>query len=171
MILRITVEHLLPAVMEWLGDASEDRDREEEPVRIDLLKVISKVDGYEMSKDLERHYGWIPDSELVEILEGAYSLRSQAHRRAEKAWVQENGIVPRFGIGDWVECQSRDDAKVLLRGQITRLDNETGRYLVMIPSLGHVPDGRLGTNGFVLEWEKVEEGNLAPSNGAIQGAQ
>lgn len=99
------VNELLPLVMQCHG-ASED-DREE--YRTELLSVIEESyndDGYSLAKDLDSK-GWEIDAELVEVLDATGRLRHKWYQIFRSRWVQSNGIVIPFNIGDLVQAPRR----------------------------------------------------------------
>lgn len=59
-------------------------------------------DGYALARELERYHGVSPDSQLVEILDEASSVLSDAHTDALEKWVKLTGWTPRFAQGDRV---------------------------------------------------------------------
>lgn len=151
---RLVADELMPQILDWLQGQEDDEDE----VREQLIDVLEDHrDGYEMAKRLEDDYDWDCDSELVDILDGSNFYE---HRKAAvMAWIRDNGIMPRFAMGQEVKVkQSRYD-KTIHDGEI-RAVNVDGTYTVMIPALGHVREG-IGTHGSVLPWEDVEDLNPA----------
>jgi hypothetical protein len=116
------------------------------------------LDGYAFARSLE-HDGWDPDSQLVEILDGASHHLHTAHDKAVAAWVAEHGWPGvRLPVG------TRVRAKVgsrMVEGEVSqpehgaeRYDNHA-HYLLWCPSEGHVKAG-CGSHGFIVNAESVE---------------
>ncbi|TAL79966.1 MAG: hypothetical protein EPN75_08735 [Beijerinckiaceae bacterium] len=117
---------LLPKVMAWLksqGDFSSDDE-----VLSDLKGAIRSPshgagDGYTIASALDQKRGWLPDFDLVEILESASSEKMEAHRRLVGEWVLRDGIKLEFGVGIRVETDRGP-------GVISALWSETAEYVV-----------------------------------------
>jgi len=151
-VLQAVVDGLLPDVLQW-GSYSETEAPE---VGDELRKTMETCrDGYHMAKHLEDRYGWDPDSELVDILEGANF--HGAVNNAVVAWLRDNGVKPAFEVGREVTVKLNGRNSGDHQGIISDI-REDGTYLVRVPSLGHVETG-LGVHGFNLNWEEVEAWN------------
>lgn len=141
------VKSILPKVLEWLEDSS----LENEKIIEELAKTID-TDGYAWASKLARLYYWSPNSELVDILDGAdfYST----FQEAQETWVIDNNLTPKFSTG----CSVKVVYKALvLDGEILERRKD-GTYLVHLPSLDHVKEG-IGTRGLFFTWEEVEAKN------------
>lgn len=149
-VLAEVANRLMPRVLQWLHIDYDD------PEAADYAKDIMAVlevssDGYKMAKELEDNHNWDePDSDLVDILEGADFY--DALKTALKAWVKDNDLKPRFDVGRSVKVRSRLGD---YQGEIVSVGDD-GTYTVMIPDLGHVPKGTCGVQGSIFEWEAVE---------------
>lgn len=113
--------------------------------------------GFDRCTNLSRH-GWEITDEMVEMLADDYVGR--AVYEAVALWVQDEGIVPSLALGAAVRIEVRDGdgPASMVDGVVARIDAMHARYLVRVPSLGHVtmgdPSG--GTLGFLLPFEVVE---------------
>ena len=143
-------ERLADELMRW-ADATENRAGYVE----DAKKVIEKCtyhNSYELAKDLE-FKGYTPDTELVEILEGASLHLYASHQKAVAAWVQAGGITaPVVCIGDMVSFERQGKR---ISGEITRIEEQTAQVIVCCPDLGHVREG-LGTHGIYACYEELQ---------------
>jgi hypothetical protein len=135
------------------GDFKEE-DRE------DIVKDLSEMiddcpyeDGYEMGKWLEDNKYWKVHMSILESLDLAGCYVSDAHLDAVKKWVIENGIKPERAVGDRVMIHE-GWKRTPVEGFIATVHEETARYTVRCPSLGHVEKGE-GTHGFIIDYEKV----------------
>lgn len=52
------------------------------------------MDGYELAKELDQHFGWDVDAALVETLDGMHWAVRELHEAACKQWVAEWNIQP-----------------------------------------------------------------------------
>jgi len=134
-------------VFEW---CSEDTPLEECVSHCKrILKFHSNDNGYELAKEFE-YIGYIPDPQLVELLDGVYSTKSDLIRNATKKWVIENKIEPPIGIG--TTCIVKYGHKKV-EGTITGTYSETAEYQVAIPSEGMPIDG---TSRAIIKYEDAE---------------
>jgi hypothetical protein len=131
-----------------VGDG-EDMDT----VMADVERAMDlESDGYRIAAQLEGH-GWTVDARLVEFMHGLVRDRYEAHRQVVRDWVIAEGIKPVFSVGDWVVFESpRRFGKV--EGEIIKIFGDQAKYLVFIPSEGHVREG-LGTLGTHVPFEDV----------------
>lgn len=135
-----------------LGDKEippEDSRAVEQLVK--AMKYCSSLDGYEICRELERSHYWSPDSQMVDVFDGAFSAVHQVHRAKVADWVASNGIRAQKAIGDQVEVLYRGQTHL---GEIVKISAETAEYTVMIPALGHVREG-LGTHGTIFKFEDI----------------
>jgi hypothetical protein len=138
-------ELLLPAVQRWLGSEADERTLPE------LIKATRIYDeGYEIARALELR-GYSPDAELVEILDGMFLFRLQAHEEAVKNWVKAHDLRLDLAPGAAVSIVVNGKPHI---GEIRSRNEATAEYTVMVPTLGHVRDGT-GTNGLIVGFEKV----------------
>ena len=142
-------EKLADELMRWANE-TENRAGYVEDAR----KVIGKCtyhNSYELAKDLE-FKGYTPDTELVEILEGASLHLYVSHRKAVAAWVQAEGITSPVCIGDTVSFERRGKR---IAGEVTRIEEHTAQVIVCCPDFGHVREG-LGTHGIYVNYEDIQ---------------
>jgi hypothetical protein len=109
--------------------------------------------GFEIAKALDDKFYVSPDASLVEILEEVWYLGYRAIEEAQAYWILSEQIDPKYNINDQVKVKK--DNKIY-NATIRSVDNKTGKYTVNIPDLGHVPEGQLGTQGIVLNWEDID---------------
>jgi hypothetical protein len=135
-------------------------EKERDEYEADLRRALryAPSDGYEIAKELDR-LGWAVDAMLVEDLSG--DPIDSALRDAVGHWVKTGGITPRFALGDKVRVTFTWFDKGTHDGEIARIDEFQATYTVCIPALGHVPPGKMGTQGRVLTFEEVEAENPA----------
>lgn len=147
---------LMPRVLQWLHIGQDDAEEVIETAK-DIMAVLKvSSDGYKMAKELEDRHGWDePDSELVDVLEGAdyYGTLQTAIR----AWVKDNDLKPKYEVGEVVTVKKVSHEGSEHRGEIISIGDD-GTYTVMIPALGHVREG-VGTHGTIFAWEVVEGWN------------
>jgi hypothetical protein len=144
---RVAAEALLPALAEWNGGELSDEERAS---ALRLLPGMVYLDTYEMAREFERD-GWNADSGLVDALDGWDFLLRRAHLAAVREWISANDVRPRLAVGAVVNVP-RDPG---VTGEIARVDEHEGAYLVRIDAHGHVREG-LGTHGRIFAWEEVE---------------
>ena len=57
------------------------------------------MDGYELARELDSMYGWMPTTQDVETLDNFGCDVREAHRQACIAWARDNNIQPPLPIG------------------------------------------------------------------------
>ena len=140
----MAVDSLLPEVLRWLNE-KQDGDGS---VREQLTEYIHESDGYDFTRALDRYYGWDPNAELVEILDGAsWALRSAVNVQTEK-WIAAYGVTPALKIGDLVTYKGKPC-------EIIRIDDKHGTYTLFSSTEGHVREG-VGTHGHIVNWELID---------------
>jgi hypothetical protein len=82
----------MQAVSEWSGTDSE------QAVEQIAEAFLWSTDGYAICSYLERNHGWVPDSELVEILDDQYLWNAERGMVAE--WARNNSVAPEYKVGD-----------------------------------------------------------------------
>ena len=87
-------------------------------------------DGYRVARQLEIHSSVIPDSNLVEILDGAYHHLDAVREEADKAWVRIVGFTPAHAVGDVVTMRHGT-------GPVHMVDEERARYVVDVERTGN----------------------------------
>ncbi len=148
---------LWPELLRWAPDLLEDD-------RLSLVKILRRahdLDGFQLARDLESE-SWAMDAEAVNILDGASMKLHEAHRQVVAAWVRAEIIVAPFRPGDAVRIgsngyfsESFKPSGPLVSGIVVRIDHDLAQVLVRVPSLGHVAEGQIGTQGSILPFEAV----------------
>jgi hypothetical protein len=149
---------LAPKVMQW----DPEGEYEQTELVCDLVKAFDNAfdwDAYKLARALD-DAGWEVDSSLVDVLDAAASHAYQARDKAIREWVKANDIRPAFKVGDKVQTKRRYNG---FEGEITRIDEELGRYLVFSEARGHVRTGQ-GTHGTYMDFEDAEEMQHAGGN-------
>ena len=153
-----SIDLIFGTIKEWSGFTDDDRDIAEYL----LDNYLHEHNGYEIARKLEYKFSISPDSSLVEILDGIYTLRYEIMRVMERDWVKKEQLSPKYKVGDAVKYifqkkHMNGDSPYL--GEIINIDDTLFKYTVNFPDLGHVPRGQLGTQGIVLNCEEVEGQN------------
>lgn len=66
----------------------------------DIAQAYSyPMDGYQLARELDDHYHCDISASDVEELDAMDSLVRQELERAERQWVEREGIIPKLGIG------------------------------------------------------------------------
>lgn len=144
---------LLPDVLAWMRG---DNGRMLDPDQVDsVTKQLADVldgysDGYALARDLDRE-GWIPDSELVEILDNAQHLWNAVEEDNVAAWVERYNVQCPFVEGQPIEFRT-SRAPVYLLGEVTDIYAKHAKVVVFCQSLGHVREGN-GTRGVIVPYE------------------
>jgi len=154
-VVAAALQKLLPDVMAWLKRNGEDDTEEERKVVLEDLSEAARwadPDGYELAKNLD-NAGWMPDAELVEILDGLTSRLFEAEDAALKEWLPSSGLVAP-AVGATVTCKTNSGTYT---GTVLSVKPEVGLSVVCVASLGHtpVPGPKGGTRGFVIAWEDI----------------
>jgi len=148
---KTIAEKLADDVLSWLRGEST-----REQVVADLEKAIAYGhDGYDIAKYLDQFCSWGVDSQLVEILDNAFSVRSQLHDNAVQEWVLACSIKPALPVGAKVKVKNRAAKSNVVDGEVVSINEKRGTYTVFIEALGHVRKG-MGTTGIILTFEEVE---------------
>lgn len=144
-VLRTAAKKLAPAVVKWLKEG--DDKAEDDEIAKELAEIIEPHDdGYALAKKLDRK-GWDCDSNLVDILDGAWALVYDTHMRLLKGWVEAHHISLDLPIGARVTTPRGT-------GEIVEHRAEAAMYLVHMPEKGHVKGGP-GTHGIYFRAEEV----------------
>lgn len=149
---------LAPKIMQWDPEGEYEQDE----LVADLVKTFDDAlnwDSYKLARALD-DAGWEVDSALVGVLEEAESRAYEARDKAIREWVKANDIRPAFKVGDMVQTKRRTNG---YEGEITRVDEDMGRYLVFSAARGHVRQGQ-GTHGTYMDFEDAEEMQHAGGN-------
>ena len=108
-------------------------------------------DGYELAKDFEDE-GWMPDSQLVEILEDVFWKMNQQLNVETKIWSEKNSIKPLLDCGKQVKFKNQGK---IIEGEIIKIDDKEAKYHIFMPSEGHVREG-VGKHARIFKYEDVE---------------
>jgi len=135
------------AVADWLGtDGLTDQEK------TDLFAALEwSSDGYKAASELDRR-SWVPDSELVGILDGFSTYTAQ--REAWRDWRANNTsdldpLAP--AVGDVVRVNIRGAVEA---GEVVSVDDDVAQCTVFFPQMGHVREG-IGTKGRIFGWEDL----------------
>ena len=162
-VLRKTAEELARrAIKECSGLREEEF---EEIVQDILVEVDSYSSGYQICRNLESAGWYFDGDDLVDVFGEMGVIRHRFHREAVKQWVIDAQIEPSFEVGAKVVFFHKDKREDV-RGEIAKVERETGEYVVFCQSLGHVRTGS-GTHGLILPFEicKKYEKKEDPSRG------
>lgn len=158
----------LRKVAEEINDWSEERTDVDE-LASELENSIGiddfyRENGYELAKALEKKFGYSPDLELVELMDGASWHIKEALKEEVKKWVKDCWIKPKYKIGDMVEMafinRKTTDTEsrtfgvngVSIEGEITGIHEDTAEYLIYTPSLC-----KDNTTAIVKNFEDIEK--------------
>lgn len=160
-VIDLAFEKIWPEIKKWLGHTEDDEYNREGAKKV-LKNARGSDDGYELAKDFE-DATFVPDSELVDILDGWGSHLYRAHQEVLKAWAKENPIEPRFKIGDTVSVDVgyRFNKQIVNDGKIVAVDLDTMVYVVNSPTAGHIPPGTMksGVTGCYADFEVLHDMN------------
>ena len=155
-VVRKAAELLAPKLKAWLVECDKHDDTPLDDIVNDLAKAMDwHTDGYELAKNLERE-GWMPDAQMVEVLESAAFAKHDAVAFMCKEWVKAYGVQPP-PLEAMVKDPKHPERGV---GLITE-NHSDGRSTVMFPKLGHVREGA-GNHGLILNWEDLN-GSSVPA--------
>ncbi len=154
--LHATAKELAKSVHRWQNNNSNFTDKEMQEIEDDLLYTLDdnspELDGYKLSRTLEKDKYWDADSDLVDILGQAEMMMYALHRKAVIQWVKDNDIQPRLAVETKVSISYRGKR---CDGEITRVDRQHAEYTVCIESEGHVRTG-MGTHGTIAAFEELD---------------
>jgi hypothetical protein len=160
-VIDIAFEKIWPEIRKWVGHTEDDEDTKNAAKKV-LSSAYGNDDGYQLARDFE-HATFMPDSDLVEILDGWGSHLYRAHEEVLKTWAKENPIEPRFKVGDIVTFDAgyRFASKMLNDGEIIKVDLETMVYTINSPSAGHIKPGtnKSGVTGCFADFEVLHAMN------------
>lgn len=113
-------------------------------------------DGYEISRSLERHCGYHPDSQLVEEADSFCWIVREIVDNAVKKWVADCQITPKFSVGNIVKFKSDNINQT--NGVIKRIDFDKAEYIISLIS------EKDGSRGYVINFEDVEDDFFDPKH-------
>lgn len=147
-VLARAVEILRPRVEDVLEGPMDEREVD------DLKQAIAYEDDvYRVCRGLDSRC-WDPDDGLYHALDGVFMAKRQAYREAVEAWVKAEGITLDRSIGDRVRVEHRGQT---YDGEVAESNDAMATYTVRVEALGHVPYGKLGTHGWVVDAEDVRD--------------
>jgi hypothetical protein len=146
---------------------SDDIDPEDmDTAMADVERAMDlESDGFRIAENLESR-GWTASAKLVETMHWLVAKRSDAHRQVVREWVRAEGIRQGFAVGDRVVFESRKNRPAEVDGEIIKVEEEEGYYLVFIASEGHVRKG-IGTHGTYVPFEDVRPYGTAPAAASV----
>ena len=154
---RKVAEGLLPEIKMWSeGDIGPD-----EQVLEDLREILEKeapdADGYTLARAMERDGWYGVNSELVEILDGAFSIAHSVEEDAVKEWVTANEIKAPLVAGTMVKTKHGV-------GPIVSIMEDTAKYIVQTDRFLEKNPSQAGkASGIVVAFEDAE---LCPAEAA-----
>lgn len=92
------------------------------------------------------------DDDLVKIMAQVAKKRVEIYHRLVKSWVKDNLITAKKRVGDNVRFTHSGKPE---HGEITRIEDEIGQYVVFCEHMGHVRSG-LGAQGYYVNYEDIE---------------
>ena len=162
----MVAKSLLKPVTEWLKEPDITPEGVMEAIE-DALRHSMSRDGFDLANWLKDEYLWSADAQLVEILDGAQSEWSDAHRRMVKVWVAACNVQPKLALGAKIRLPMNlvagsftcvDTSPVDC--EIVKIDQEQAQYYVNSPAAGHEdydnPSYTGRPSAIILDYEKVE---------------
>ena len=159
-VLEMTVDKLMPLIMKWYGNTSENEIEIRENVK---LAIEFDDDGYEIVRTLESSCYWDVDRSLIDVMDEVSHLRRLSHDYYVEKWVLNNGVMPKHQLGEVVSFKQKGK---LYSGTITKILEKDAQYLVNCPDLGHVKSG-VGTHGTYLLYEDVTPVNKTEKDSIV----
>ena len=118
---------------------------------VDLANALADGENaFGVARELD-DAGWSISDDVMEILLDHDVALFDALPVAVKAWVAEHGVACRFAVGASVRGKVQGTEYV---GEVTQVDAEEARYVVLVPALGHVRKGN-GSHGVYLNDEDL----------------
>lgn len=121
---------------------------------IRCLRSHSSWDVYQFCYKLDQE-GWAVDDSIYEMVESILSTRARIHREVIMEWVDKVFAVPPFPEGIEVTFKYRGTEYT---GTVYDQSKE-GKAYVKCERLGHVAEGKIGTQGVVIPWEDLQRWN------------
>lgn len=150
---REVAETMLDDVMDWLNDNFDSEEVKENLT--DTFLDCTDWNGYSLTKHLEDNHYFSGDRELVDIMDQADTLLHAKLSELQRKWVEENGIKPKFKVGDEVLVKGE-------KGTIKHVDPVYAKYGVFIP--GKCVESGVGTHAYIYTFEQVEAWNAKPDS-------
>ena len=150
-VLENALDALVPRVIKWLH-ADNDLSNSED-VRQHLHDAIEfEDDSRKIVNYLEDHCYWRVNRDLQDIMDNVVEDRHLAFIDLTNRWVLQNGVSPKYSIGQSVKFKNKGKN---YQGEIVSIDTSTAKYLVFCEQLGHVKKG-IGTHGTYVPYEEVQ---------------
>jgi hypothetical protein len=171
-VVDIAFEKIWPSIKKWVGHTEDDEDTRNAAKKV-LKNAYGQDDGYQLARYFEDE-SFMPDSDLVEILDGWGSHLYHAHQEVIKSWAKENPITPRFKVGDIVtfEAGQRFASKMLNDGEIIVVNLDLQVYTINSASAGHIKpnSGKCGITGCFANFEVLHAQNPVKESTDVQPA-
>lgn len=153
---RETVETLMPRLVAYLKSVGkfDDDDLTDDfldDIRRDIMTAITGDDDHKKTCDRLEALDWMIDGKLRTLLKDVPKKRRDVHRKSVKEWVRNNNITPQYAVPAIVTFRHSGGSKT---GEIVKVEDDTGHYVVMCTELGHVRSG-VGIHGIVVAYEDV----------------
>lgn len=90
------------------ADCLRNSDADKAELAGELADAVQRswsYNGYAIAKELDDHFGWSPNCEMIEHLDHFKHAMDQLIERATAAWIAENKIEPPFQLGDRVSAR------------------------------------------------------------------
>jgi len=162
-------EAILRSVAEEIAKELHKSEVDQQSAAIDLFAALRSespiFDAYRIARYLDQFCSWDCDETVVDACEFASGSASMKHRQATALWVTNNDIRPKKVISEAVLLNTRgnDGVTRAYSGEIVKVDEVHGQYVVMIPDLGHVRSG-MGTTGVIINYEVLHPVMTAPED-------
>lgn len=152
------LELFWPQVVAYLDDTYCEADRAytERQLEDVLAKHYDGRDGYAMARDLENHYGWEEDRKLVDLMDNALDVLSDAQKELMSQWVKTYRIAPERKIGDSVILARHPRQDEV--GTVVKIYEDEARYGVRYPDQ---PE----TSSCIVNFEDVKDVLTAADQG------
>lgn len=127
-----------------------------ETLKQDLTEALRwghPYDGYDLGKELDNE-GYEMRAAVVEILDSAEGILSEALEAAVGDWVKAYDVKPRLKKDDVVQWKGEQGTIVA-----AHYDYMPGYYVLALPGHNQIANGIAG--GLLLPWEELEAENAA----------
>jgi hypothetical protein len=146
-------EKLADIISEWEGESISTEDRIEfvESLKKDFSpRKLKYEDAYKIGRILEDEFNYDVDINLVDELGIIGRECRVCIFNAEKEWVKECEITPKYSIGDEVMVEVRNHKHI---GKVVEIYYDRAKYSIYIDEL-HKDTNTIGT---IKDFEEIEE--------------
>lgn len=151
------VTELFPDIQSWLGDDKVTlEDIESDFNHCFSIRDIKIMDGYNMAKELESKCGYDSDSQLVSILDYAFSVYNKILGKKVKQWVIDCEIEPEYDLGTNVYFKKSEFSKD--SGEIVGYYKEEAKYIIQTEEYkAKNPSNADKPLGLLIKYEDAEK--------------